>query len=268
MLFMIQYNTVSTKRKLLLILLGSIFINGYLMAQDTLDDDHSSPYELMSSYYTNEFKPFQKKNIYTGLAFSLSDRNLTNIDQLIQNVVTGEDISYNVVLKGGYYTGDYGMLGINLEYNEEKFEGTIFREPDTIQSRSISRGYTITPNIRSSVPLTANERLSFFTEVGLSLGIRNGLTRNTKNLDEVETAYNDEFNLRLGISPGITFFAIENFAFEIQLDVLGYELKVKNSEINGEEQSKDVRNNIDFNIDILSLKLGLAYYFGANKRRN
>lgn len=252
----------------LIIILICVFPSCVIAQNEVDDEEGRSPYELMSSYYTNQFKPFQKKNIYTGLAFSLRDRNLTNVDQLIQNVVRGEDISYNVILKGGYYTGDYGMIGMNFEYQEEKFNGTIFREPDTIQSRSISRGYTITPNVRSSVPLTENERLSFFTEVGLSLGIRNGLTRNTKNLDEIETVYNDEFNLRLGISPGITFFAIENFAFEIQLDVLGYELKVKNSEINGVEQSKDVRNNMDFNIDILSLKLGLAYYFGANKRRD
>ena len=72
----------------------------------------------------------------------------------------------------------------------------------------------------------------------------------------------------MGISPGITFFAMENFAFEVQLDVLGYELQVRNREINGVEQSRDVRNNVDFNINILSLKLGLAYYFGASKKRS
>jgi hypothetical protein len=37
-----------------------------------------TPYELLSSYYENDFKPFKKKNWYTGLAFSLSDRKSTN----------------------------------------------------------------------------------------------------------------------------------------------------------------------------------------------
>jgi len=238
------------------------------LAQENQDEDGGrSPYELMSSYYSEQFKPFKKGNVYTGLAFSLSDRSLSNVDQLVQNVVDGQDNSFNIVLKGGYYTGDYAMVGINFEYTQEKFEGTLFRDPDTVQSNSISRAYTITPNVRSSVPLTKNERLSFFTEVGLSLGVGNTLTRNTKNLDEIEKVYSDDFNLRLGISPGITFFAMENFAFEVQLDVLGYELQVRKREINGVEQSRDVRNNVDFNIDILSLKLGLAYYFGAGKKR-
>ena len=252
-----------------LIIIAMIFIlpYGLLAQEDAQEDSNRSPYELMSTYYANDFKPFQKKNFYTGLSFSLSDRNLSNVNQLIQNVVSGQDNAFNIILKGGYYTGDYGMVGMNFEYREEKFEGILFREPDTVQSKSVSRAYSFTPNIRSSVPLTANERLSFFTEIGLTLGVGNSLTRNTKNLDEVEKVFEDEFNLRVGISPGITFFAIENFAFEVQLDVLGYELNVKNREINGVEQSKDVRNNIDFNIDILSLKLGLAYYFGANKKR-
>jgi hypothetical protein len=230
-------------------------------------DTGRSPYELMSSYYSNNFKPFRKGNFYTGLSFSLSDKSLTNVDQIIQKVITGNNTGFNMTLKGGYYTGDYGMAGINFTYEEEKFNGMLLKDADTIHSQSITRAYSFTPNVRSSVPLTENERLSFFTEVGLLLGVSNGLTRNTKNIDEIEKVYTDNFNLRLGISPGITFFAMENFAFEVQLDVLGYELQVKNKEINGIEQSKEVRHNVDFNIDILSLKLGLAYYFGRTKKQ-
>lgn len=255
--------------KNLLVIIALIFILPLPgIAQVNPDVDGRSPYELMSSYYAEQFKPFQKKNWYTGLAFSLSDKNLDNVDRLLDNVVNGKDKSFNIVLKGGYYTGDYAMVGLNFEYNQESFEGTLFRDPDTVQSKSISRAYNFTPNVRSSVPLTKSERLSFFTEVGISLGVGNTLTRNTKNLDEIEKIYSDEFNLRVGISPGITFFAIENFAFEVQLDVLGYELNVKNKEVNGMDQSRVVTNNIDFNIDILSLKLGLAYYFGAGRNRN
>ena len=87
------------------------------LAQENQDEDGSrSPYELMSSYYSGQFKPFKKGNVYTGLAFSLSDRNLSNVDQLVQNVVDGQDNAFNIVLKGGYYTGDYAMIGLNFEY--------------------------------------------------------------------------------------------------------------------------------------------------------
>jgi len=82
-------------------------------------------------------------------------------------VIDGNSINYDVSLKGGYYSGDYNMIGLNLEYNEMRFTGTLFQDPDTVQSNSITRGYTITPNLRTSLPLTATERLSFFVMIGL-----------------------------------------------------------------------------------------------------
>ena len=255
-------------RYLFLVALSFLTFSSSIIAQEK--DSISmgrSPYELMSSYYSNDFTPFQKRNFYTGLSFSLTDKSLTNVDQVIQKVIEGDNHGFNITLKGGYFTGNYGMVGINFDFMEEKFDGILLKSSDTIQSKSITRAYSLAPYVRSSVPLTENERLSFFTEVGLLFGVSNGLTRNTKDEDEIEKVYDDNFNFRLGISPGITFFAMENFAFEVQLDVLGYELNVKNREINGVEQSQEVRHNVDFNIDILSLKLGLAYYFGRTKQR-
>jgi len=104
-----------------------------------------------------------------------------------------------------------------------------------------------------------------FTEVGLTFGMSNSLNRSTKNLDEVDKTYGTEYNFRVGLSPGITFFVIENFAFEVQLNVLGYDLKVSEKSTNDAPKSKEIRQNVDFNINILSLQLGLAYYFGSNE---
>ena len=58
---------------------------------------------------------------------------------------------------------------------------------------------------------------------------------------------------------------MENFALEVQLNVLGYDLKVAEKSTNNGPKSKEVRQNVDFNINLLSLQLGLAYYFGAKK---
>jgi hypothetical protein len=35
--------------------------------------------------------------------------------------------------------------------------------------------------------------------------------------------------------------------------------------VNEEEDSRVIQQNVDFNIDILSLELGLAYFFGSKK---
>lgn len=236
-----------------------------MLAQEKKAAEDYTPYELMSSYYNEDFKPFKKRNVYLGLAFSLEDRQQTNTTNILETVLDGDRLNYDISLKGGYYTGNYGMVGVNVNYYQRKFIGDVFRDPDTLQSNTISRGYAFTPNFRSSVPLTDNERLSFFTEVGLTFGFGNSLRRTIKNLDEVDKTYSSDFNFRIGISPGITFFAMESFAFEIQLNVLGYELQVSDESVNEGDNSREIRQNVDFNIDILSLQLGLAYYFGSKK---
>lgn len=221
-----------------------------------------SPYELLTSYYNTDFQPFNKGNIYFGFSMALEDRQMENTDNLFQKVLDGDRVNFNILLKGGYYLNDYTMLGLNANIFENKFEGVVLRDSDTIQSKSIKRGYSFTPNYRTSIPLTKNERLSFFTSAGLTFGKSSTLKRDVKNLDEIEKSFSDNYNLRLGISPGVTFFAMENFALEVQLDVLGYEMNLVQKTVNGEEESRDIRHNVDFNINILSMKLGVAYYFG------
>ncbi|MCY1719974.1 hypothetical protein OU798_06440 [Prolixibacteraceae bacterium Z1-6] len=230
-------------------------------------DSTYTPYELLSSYYNGNFHPFKKKNIYIGVDFNIEDKKLENTDYIIQKILDGERLNYDIHLKGGYYTGDYGMVGINFNYFNNRFDGIIFQDPDTVSSNSISRGFAFTPNFRSSVPLTSNERLSFFAQFGITFGVSNELNTTTKNMDEIERIYTDNFNFRLGVSPGLTFFAMENFAFEVQLDLLGYELNAAKRKINGIEESTQIRQNVNFEIDILSLQLGLAYYFGEGLRR-
>ena len=100
----------------------------------------------------------------------------------------------------------------------------------------------------------------------MTLGKSNTLKRETKNFDEVEKSFTENYNLRAGISPGVSFFAMENFALEVQLDVLGYELNVEKKVKNDLERSCDVRQNVDFKLNILSVKVGLAYYIMNNKK--
>ncbi len=228
----------------------------------TEKDSTHTPYELLSSYYNNNFHPFKKKNIYVGLALSLQDRQIQNTDVLIEKILEGDRKKFDTRLRGGYFIGNYAMIGVDLNYFQEKFTGIILKDSDSIQSRSLTRGFAVTPNFRSIVPLTANERLSFFTEIGLTFGGGNTVTREDKNIDEIDKTFTKNFNFKIGISPGVTFFAMENFALEVQLDVLGYELNSSKNTINGIEESSITRQNIDFKIDILSLNLGLAYYFG------
>jgi hypothetical protein len=246
-----------------------IWISPCVFAQEHSEDQKTNdPFELMSKYYEEEFHPFSKGNAYVGFAFSLKDQHLQNQPRLFDKVLEGNELSYDLTFRGGYFLGDYFMVGGNFIYNRETFTGTIVQESDTILSKKISSMGTISPTIKSYIPLTKNNRLSLFNEIGLGFGIGNSVTRDTKNQDEINKSYTDEFLFSAGISPGITFFAIENFAFEIQLNnLIGYELHSSKKTTNESEESKVTTHNVNFNIDLLSLNLGLAYYFGSKKVR-
>lgn len=250
---------------LLLTLAIAILISSGAKSQENNAKENYSAYDLMSKYYNENFKPFKKRNVYLGLAFSLDDVRKENTTGLFQNILDGKELDYNIELKGGYFFGNYAMAGLNFQYTHHQFTGSVFRDPDTLQSNSLTRAYDLTPNFRAAIPLTKNERLSFFVEIGLTFGYSTGLVRNTKNLDEVDKLYSEGFHFRAGLSPGITFFAIESFAFEVQLNVLGYDLMVTHQTQNDEIESKVTEQQIDANINLLSLQLGLAYNFGSKK---
>lgn len=258
---------MNNKQKLTLLALSLLMTGTCINAQvENSPNENSTPYELLSSYYNNEFKPFKKSDWYLGLAFSLNNKKSTNSQGLIQTTVDGDKLDYDLLFKAGYFFADYGMVGVNFNYYQSKFTGLLFQDPDTIQSNSMSRGYAISPNIRASIPLTANERLSFFVGLGLNFGLETTNSRDTKHLDEIAKKYITVYNFGLGVTPGVTFFAMENFAVEIGLNVFAYGLSIIDTETDGSDQSQVIKQNLNLSIDLFTLELGLSYYFGANNK--
>ena len=222
----------------------------------------------MTEYYSNNFHPFVKSNVYLGFAFSLKDTKSDNEQNLLFTTIEGDDIRYSVTLKGGYFLGDYLMVGANLSYDRSEFQGIVLSDSDTISREYVDRLAIISPVLKSYFPLTKNHRLSFFNEIGIGFGFGKGVSRNTENLDEITKVNSDEFIFTAGISPGVTFFAIENFSFEIQLNnLIGYTYKQSSQTKNEVEEGKVVTNNVNFNVNLLALRLGLSYYFGTKKQR-
>lgn len=249
------------KSKLIVVVL-LFFVSVAVQAQHTDTITKTSkytPYELLTSYYNNDFNPFKKGTIYIGASLSLEDRTQENTENIFQKVIEGNRVNFNLLLKGGYYINDYTMIGLNLRIFENKFEGVLLKDSEEVESNTIKRGFSLTPNYRTSVPLTKSERLSFFTKTGLTFGKNSTLKRDIRNQDEIEKSFSDNYNFRLGISPGATFFMMENFALEIQLDVIGYELNIEKKIKNDTIKSRDIRHNVDFKLDILSVKIGVAY---------
>lgn len=219
-----------------------------------------APYYLLTSYYDTDFNPFKKGTVYIGASLSLEDRSQENTENIFEKIVEGNRVNFNVLVKSGYYINDYAMVGLNVSVFENKFEGTLLKDSEEVESKSIKRGFSLTPNYRTSVPLTKANRISFYTTAGLTFGKSSTLKRDIKNQDEIQKSFADNYNFRIGISPGATFFVMEKFALELQLDVIGYELNIENKTKNNAIKSKDIRHNVDFKLDVFTVKVGLTYY--------
>jgi len=230
-------------------------------------EEKSNPYDLLTKYYEEDFEPFAKGNWYLGFAFSLQDRKQENFPRLLDQVIESQEIGYNITLSNAYFIGDYSSIGLNFNYDRDDFTGTLINQNgDTLSRNQVGFTANFIPNLRTYFPLTKTGRLSFYNQIDLGFGYGNALRRDITDVDLIDKTYSTSFIFTAGLSPGITFFAIENFAFEIQLsNLLGYRYQKVTSSTNEMEESVRETNNVSFQIDLLSLRLGLAYFFGANK---
>jgi len=243
-------------------LIGIFVASGTLFAQEKKSSD-----DLLFGYYNDDFKPFNKNKWYMGLTFSVLDEKLTSNSEYIglDQIIEGKEFNYNVKVKGGYTIKNYAMLGLGISHGRDKTTATGIILFDTLNTESITNRNSFTPFLRSYYPLSKNHRINFFNEIKMDFGFGKTETNKMENNVQTEMSQSDTFVFGIGLSPGVTFFAIENFAFEIQLDVLGYEYKkVKTTDHTGAITETNT-NNVDFQLNLLSLNFGLAYYFGSKK---
>ena len=172
---------------------------GVTLSVTAQDSTQYSAYELLSSYYDNDFKPFTPKKWFVGLSFSLSDQTQENTASLLSKTLKAESNSFSITAKVGRFVGDYFLVGGNFELSQERYDGQIISDNDTISRQSLKRQYGVIPTIRTYFPLVKNERFSFFNDINVGFKYGTELIRDTKNLDEIEKANPDVFNLLLQI---------------------------------------------------------------------
>ena len=52
------------------------------------------------------------------------DEKLNNSPGLFEKILAGSEFNYDITFKGGYFIGDYVLVGTNVNYQREKFTGT------------------------------------------------------------------------------------------------------------------------------------------------
>jgi hypothetical protein len=246
------------------LLIGLTLLTTVLKAQENQQVEVDEE-DFIGSYYNEQFNPFKKGNGYVGMAFSVFDEKTDNSKDILNfdRQINSKRLNYSVKFKGGYFFSKNHMAGLGYSIERDKSTAQATYLSDTILIESLDRIHSFTPFMRSYFPLTKNKRLSLFNELKMNFGFGKGESEWYENGEVTRFDTSNTFNYGLGISPGVNFFALENFCFEIQLDVLGYKYeKVTTTDDTGEDITT-VSHNVDLTLNLLTLNFGLAYYFGT-----
>lgn len=108
-------------------------------------------------------------------------------------------------------------------------------------------------------------RLLFFNEVQLGFG---GGQQRELSGEPVENSgdqyrtgtYQNSFNFRIGLSPGVSFFVTNVLAIELQIGLLGYEWKRSRQWGTNLQQSSIDSHNVSSRFDFLSVAFGTTFY--------
>lgn len=202
-----------------------------------------------------------KGRAFVSLSFSLDQRRAENESQLFQEVIDQDRLQYRVTVNGGYALANNLIVGLGLSYGREKEDLTFLQDGVEVTSRFLEQDISFIPNMRNYIPF-GKGTFQIFVQTDMRFSFAESLQRDFFP-DEIDKIERDVFEYRLGVSPGILLFFDRHWAFEMSVGLAGLTSRITEQTTNDDEdnQTRIVKTDIDLQINLLALNLGVAYYF-------
>jgi hypothetical protein len=203
----------------------------------------------------------QKGQMLISTTFSVKHSESENESRLFQNLDESYRLDWNVTLRSGYFIKENFAVGGLFKYsnNLDRLEYT--NDLGDVFDNTQGRTYSIAPFIRNYLPL-GNGTFYLFNETNLEFSYGREV-RQIEDADDINRIVRDTYELKLGIQPGISAFITDLVAVEVGTSVLGLSSKYTQIVENGDEENEGYKfeNEVSFEIDLLSLFLGITFYF-------
>lgn len=240
------------------------------------DTMHITPAMVDSMRVNKKIEPFDRdieSNVFvpkgqwiTGLSFSFSQSNQNKYQFLILENLSGDTYSFKVTPMLAYAIKDDMAFGVKFAYSRSltKLENADFVLGADTQFNvdhlySLGHNYYGTLIYRNYFSLGHSKRFGFFNEIQLQLG--GGQSKITKGVSEDLTgAYERNFQLNLGIVPGLIVFLSNWSAMEVNVGVLGFsytDTRTLNDRIYSSRRNSKFAN---FRINLFSITFGTTFY--------
>lgn len=202
-----------------------------------------------------------KGNMFISATFAIDHSEGENESILIQSFDETYRLFWSATIRSGYFLNDYVALGGFVKYTSDLDELIYTNDNGLVMDNRQEREYSIAPFIRNYLPL-GNGRFCLFNETNLQFTY-GSYVRQVEDNEDLNRIEGESYQLKLGIQPGVTAFITNVVAIEVGTSLLGLSTAYTKTVTNGNEDEKgyNFSNEVDFKIDLLSLFLGVTFYF-------
>ncbi len=202
-----------------------------------------------------------KGNVLISTTFSLSHSESKNETRLIQNLDDSYRLDWNITLRSGYFIKDKFAIGAFFKYSNNLDQLNYTNDTGEVFDQTLGRSYSFAPFMRNYLPL-GKGTFSLFNETNLEFTYGSEV-RQLEDPDDINRTVSNTYELKLGIQPGIAAFITDLVSFEVGTSILGLSSKYTTTTFNGDEDNQGTKfsNDVSFEIDLLSLFLGITFYF-------
>jgi hypothetical protein len=259
-------------KHLLILLLGVLFISQSFGMNDTgLFKTKKDSLAIPIAHSAG--KRLTKGTWLLGGTLSAKSNNLSDIDLLVVDVESFDQRAFNIRLEGSYFFKENVSVGLGLQFGEDKVDlvANLLNNSYKRDIRNYSRSYGVVGFIKNHIPVSSNDVFYVTNQTELFYGYKSGPSE-TYISDILERQYAVKHSMGVSIRPGILIFLTDNFAFDLNMGILGFSHSKEDvsyaypknnppSESNRKDDSRNKSTDLNLKFDLLKIGFGFSYYF-------
>lgn len=218
-------------------------------------------------YETVPSTPFITKGTWSvGGTARYSQHVNDKYNMLVFSNIDSEGYSIAVKPKVMYSFKDNMAVGLKFSYGRSMLDlanadlNIASIEMNASDCYQIQHQYSAYGVFRSFIPFGNSKRVAMFADLHLGGSYKQGKAFNAGG-DEVVGTYNQSYSLQLGVDPGLIAFLTDRLAVEMNIGVFGVNYTWENQIHNQVENGSSDSASAGFMINLLSLGVGISYYF-------
>lgn len=201
-----------------------------------------------------------------GVSVNYSQSNQDNYQFLILETINGDTYSFKVSPTVMFCFADNNTAGGRFSYSRNRTrlneadivlgEGTSFGVDNLY---SISHNYFGTALFRNYISLGRSTRFGIFTELQVQVG--GGQSKLCSGTGDALTGtYERNFQVNVGVAPGLSVFLTNYSALEVNVGVLGFNFNHTRSYTDQIYIANRRTKSANFNVNLFSITFGMMFY--------